>query len=614
MLNVALNHSNKKFMVTLDTAHPCYDRVYILIRSLLSSVETKLGWILNYDDLCYFKELLQISGLRQQGQTIDVEAFEWLQYLQKVEADRATIKAGADNERIKTLLETKLKSPLFEDQLAGVAYLVNLKRVGLFDAMGTGKSLQSLSASLYLDSRKTLIVAPKNVLPGFQKEVQKHTHKKAVVVPSGRDAALGFLRKLPNNWDYLLVHPENLIGSKKNQIYSPILLHLISMPWDMIIIDEFHKYKNIEAQRSQCILKLAIEARTQEKEMPRMIMMTGTPVPESPTNAYMFLKITNFGGLPPAVRFEHFFTIRENVEIYVRKKKGSQEKGAQKRMVTKITGYRNLDFLKTMIDRRSIRRTKEDLKGFPDKLATIRDIFLSGKQADLYRSLQGQLIKSLPDESKVNLIRILENDPVAIRMRQLLNHPAMIGESADSAKYDELESLLEELFADPMQKALVWTEYRKGVELLYDRFNALWGVQKIYGGVEITHNLIDRFEAADGPRIAAVIPAKGGEGLDFLARARTSFYIDRPYSATLYTQSLDRIHRRVMQKANMSWLDNMKLQPANLIFLDAVGTIDEIVRASLDFKQDLSDALLIEEHKLVDMGRNDLLDMLRHRG
>ncbi len=599
MLNIALS-DNKRFIVQLDQDHPQYERAYILVRSLLTSFEVKPHeWVMNYDDVLWLKEKLNESGLRDVGKTITLEASEWLTYLNKCEAYNVWLKDGGKNEETRHLLRGQLKHDLYEDQLTAVSYLLENKRVGLFDSMGAGKSLISLATFIGLGLKKLLVVCPKGVIPGFARDVVKHTHLKAVALPAGRKTALKYLKNnAKGDWDVLFVHPENLVGTKNNK-FGPVLLSLLDLRWDMIIVDEFHKFKNIGAKRSQCVVRLLTEARDASGGVSRALPMTGTPISESPTNAYVFLKLSNYGKLPHVMRFENYFTVKQTVDYGA---KGSH---------SKIVGYKNLDFLKVMLERRSIRRTKKDLKGFPEKIFMTRDIYLTGRQEALYKAFKGELLASLPQTSKLNLVKILESNSAAIRMRQCLNHPSFLDEPGESAKFEELDSMLEELFTDPEAKAIVWTEYRHGVDLLYDYFNEKWGVVKVYGGVDIDDALIDRFEGGDRPRVAAAIPAKGGEGLDFLARARTAFYIDRPYSFTLYSQSLDRIHRRVSTSKNMTTVERIRAQPATIIFMDAVGTIDEWVRMLLGNKEDLAEALLTSDEQLIEVGKAELIKMLR---
>jgi len=78
----------------------------------------------------------------------------------------------------------------------------------------------------------------------------------------------------------------------------------------------------------------------------------------------------------------------------------------------------------------------------------------------------------------------------------------------------------------------------------------------------------------------------------------------------LFRQSLDRIHRRTSAQPKTQ-LEAIRAQPATLIFLDAVKTIDELVRNCLSRKQDMAEALTTSDTELVEMGRADLIKALR---
>ena len=472
------------------------------------------------------------------------------------------------------------------------------------DFILTHNTMQSLGAvaALQNEVRKVLVICPKSVISGFSREVSKHTYLKSAVIPPGKKTSLDFLQKnLDGDWNLLLVHPENLIqsGGKKSEIYGPVTKLLKTIPFDMIIVDEWHQYKNLDAKRTKCVLSILNEVRTRQGKLARCILMTGTPISESPVNAYATLKVLTNRAMPHIKRFENYFTVKKDVTY------------GSKGTFSKIVGYKNLAELKSRIERVSIRRTKDDLTGFPDKIFVTRDVELSGRQKDLYKTVCGELVASLPKSSKINLAEFFSGNANTVRLRQLMNHPLFLNEDCDSAKYDEIDNILEELFADPEQKVVVWSEYRKAIDLIYDRWNKRYGVVKIYGGVELDEDLAKRFEEDDKPRIAACIPAKAGTGVDFLARARTSIYIDRPYSLNLYQQSLDRIHRRVKTVGDLSSLDRIRSQPATLIFLDIPNSLDELVKDRLMVKQNVSDAIMTSDSKLVDLGRADLLKYLR---
>jgi SNF2 family DNA or RNA helicase len=328
--------------------------------------------------------------------------------------------------------------------------------------------------------------------------------------------------------------------------------------------------------------------------------MTGTPVSESPLNAYVLLKIMNYGKVPHISRFDNHFVIKQLVEY--------GHKGSH----LKVVGYRCLDELKMRLERVSIRRSKAEMTGFPPLTQIIREVTLAGQQLALYSVLCGELRRDLPKEGLINVQKFLGGNENAIRLRQCLNHPSILGGEGDSAKYLELDDILEELLADPEQKVVIWTEFRAAVDLLFDRYNEQYGAVKLYGGVnnKELEKMSLAFESTGRPRVVVAIPAKAGEGTDWLASARTAIYIDRPASLVLYQQSMDRIHRRVETK-NPTALDLRRSQPATIIFLDVLNSVDILNKDRLIGKQDIAEAVTTSDEKLIEMGREDLLKYLQ---
>lgn len=602
MLEIGIR-DNRQLVVTLNPQHLNYGRAFIVVRGLLSAREFDDNVFgISYDDFLVLKKNLDAIGLTD-DRTVTDDAWRWIAYLQSRDEWLDGLKRGSENDKILRVIEPRLKSFPYEDQVSAISFLYNMRRAGLFDEMGVGKSLESLGAVVALmeSVKRTLIVCPNTVRMGFEGEIRKHTHLRPICVPSGRKLALKFIKDQEKGpWDVMLIHPENLVSGDKVSIQGDILRLLKAMPWDLIIVDEFHQYKNLSAKRTKCVLSLLSEAKDREGKKPRAILMTGTPISESPLNAYVALKILNFDKVPHIAKFENHFTIKQEVDY----------KSRGKHM--KIVGYKHLDELKAMLERVSIRRTKADMRGFPDRIFQTRDVFLSGKQEALYRHICGELVAELPRGSKVNLQNFLSNNTKTLRLRQIMNAPELLGEEGSSAKYEELDTVLDEILTDPEAKVVVWTEFRAAVDLLYDRYNSEYGAVKIYGGVTDAElrTIRDRFENDPEPRVAVCIPAKAGTGVDFLARARTAIYVDRPYSYTLYKQSLDRIHRRVVANST-NRLDVIRAKPASILFLDVVESVDWLIRDKLVAKADVADALTIENEKLLELGREDLLLYLK---
>jgi len=582
MIDVTLK--GRSIVVALNSVHPDYNKARIIVRALLTSHEFSSDkFIVSYDDLGFLRNKLDMAGLVD-GRTINDEALSWIKQIQSKHVRNEDIKNGVHNEHVKKLLEGKIKTTPYEDQIPAISYIINNRRVGIFDTMGYGKTPESLMATVALGAavRKTLVICPLSVIIGFKREVFKHTYLESVVIPSGRKEALSFLKNnVDGDWDCMFVHPENLIISSKSKVkyMSEVTKILKSMTWDQTIIDEFHMYKNWTAKRTRCVAAIINESRDRNGELPRVVLMTGTPVSENPNSSYVALNILNNDSMPHISRFDHHFCDKRVVPYKARSKDGT----IKEVNVKKLVGYKNLDELRSMIEKISIRRTKSDVKGFPEQTTVIRDVILNGKQLSLYKALCNKIVNELPKSSAINISSFLESKTSALRLRQLINHPSLIGESGDSAKYKELDYVLEELLADREQKVVIWTEWRAAVELLHERYNKEYGVSKIYGGVgnDELELIRDRFENDDDLRVVVSIPAKGGTGLDFLARARTAIYVDRPRSFILYNQSLDRICRRVPPGGNLSKLDEIRAKPATLMFLDVINSLDGMIREEL---------------------------------
>ena len=596
--------------VQMDPYHPAYQVLNIIVRSLLSArALDENTWIISYSDLQRLRKNLDMSGLTE-GRYVTEDAFSLVSWIHDQREKNIQLKKGSANEQIKQALAGKLKTPLYEDQFPAIAYAVRNRRSGIFDDMGTGKSLEALASVVFLGSevRKTLLVSPYTVQIGFMRQIREHTHLKGLSVPNGREQALEFLKvNKYGDWDILLVHPENLISTPKSKVGWGILNLLADMTWDLILVDEFHMYQSLSAKRTHSVLSLLNDTRDRAGVRPRAILMTGTPVSESPLNAYVALKALSLEHLPNITRFEDHFIVKKKVTFTKTDKKTGKKQIIE---TMKVTGYKNLDELKELIESVSIRRTKEDLKGFPDRVLMIRDVVLEGQQLKLYRALCHEVAAGLDPSSQLNMEKFFESNKT-LRLRQLMNHPALLGEEGDSAKYQECDSILEEVLADPEAKVLIWTEYRAAVDLLYERYKDTYGAVRIYGGVDNKQleQIQEEFENNARPRVAVCIPAKAGTGVDFLARARTAIYIDRPYKQVHLKQSLDRIHRRVSAEKKTR-LDVIRSMPATCIFLDVVDSLDVLIRDRSVVKQNLVDALTVSDEKLIQLGRSDVLKFL----
>lgn len=334
---------------------------------------------------------------------------------------------------------------------------------------------------------------------------------------------------------------------------------------------------------------------------PRIYLATGTPVSESPNNAFPVLKLLapeRVSGIARS-RWDQHFVIRS----------GGQYGGGR------AASYSNLEELKRTLEALSVRRLKADVRGMPTRTEDTRDCEATADQSDHYREILRGILAEIEGNPKwANTLDIA--CVKLLRARQVLNHPGILGLSGDSGKHRELDNIIEEVLSTPSAKIVLWTEWNAAVDLLAKRY-AEYGVLTIDQRTSQDDLAkMDRTFDLDDNRVIISTPSKGGTGIDFMSRARTAVYLEKTYSLVNHRQSIDRIVRRVPDDSpsdtpDQRFVKRIKRSPATVIYLNVPGSVDGVVDFVLRKKLDLGDALLQSDEVLISSGRDDLIKMLR---
>lgn len=564
-------------------------------------------WSLTWPDLISLRHFLDDNAIN--GRTADDDAMAW------VEAERDA-DTRMDNIRTGTVVLPKLPlitAKLYPDQLNGVAFMLAVRSGINADEMGLGKTITTLAAYSLLRTKgepgPLLVICPNAVKAGWLKEISKHTKLTVTVIGNGAESIMDdFHRFLKKPTDVLVVHYQALLPTAKdkevrkkvNIVWGMLTDALVNVRWAAVALDEAHQVKNLTTARGVTALHLTTTVKNPSGSAPRIWLLTGTPVAETPTEGWVMLQYVDPASVPSYHRFFAHFAVQEDKVI-----------GRGGRTVKAVVGYRRLGDLKAVLHRRMIRRMKIEMKGLPDKIEHYRDVEMTAQQAKVYRMIRNEVKAELKGEISFGDALVK-----TVRLRQALNNVALIERagvkgSDSSGKYEALDDIVEEVLADPLQKIVIWTEFREAVKLLAARY-AQYGVIQLIGGVtqEELQSHGQNFDTSSD-RVVISIPAFGGTGVDFLSRARTAVYVEPPYSTVLYRQSVDRIHRRLNPTSNPTEIDRVKASPANIIFLRCNGTVDDMVFDRILTKADMVDAVLIEDEKLVNFKREDLLAYLR---
>ena len=165
-------------------------------------------------------------------------------------------------------------------QIKGKDWLIS-KDLGIMaDDMGLGKTVQTIKAieTLLINSEinKTLVVAPVNLIKNWYREIQKWSPKLKVKIlkPSKKDFELEWIKAYEKN-HILLTNYEQL--RNESSIFE-------SMLFDILVIDEAHKIKNLSTAISKGVFRVK-----------RNIFwaLTGTPIENTPKDLASLLLQAN---------------------------------------------------------------------------------------------------------------------------------------------------------------------------------------------------------------------------------------------------------------------------------------------------------------------------------
>ncbi len=167
-------------------------------------------------------------------------------------------------------------------------------------------------------------------------------------------------------------------------------------------------------------------------------------------------------------------------------------------------------------------------------------------------------------------------------MRMSCNSTYLLNQETDhGVKADELAALLDDLFADPEAKAVVFSQWTRTHDIVIRRLEAHGlGYVSFHGGVpsEKRPALIERFR--DDPTCRVFLSTDAGStGLN-LQHASTLVNMDLPWNPAILEQRIARIHRMGQKR------------PVRIINFVAKGTIEEGMLSVLAFKRSLSAGIL----------------------
>jgi superfamily II DNA or RNA helicase len=437
-------------------------------------------------------------------------------------------------------------------QRSGVDWLCLLRDAGLgallADDMGLGKTLQALCAV----RGRTLVVAPTSVLHNWAQEIERFRpglswalyHGPGRSLDPGVDVTI-------TSYAILRLDADKLAAER----------------WDTAILDEAQAIKNPDSKVARAAYRLEADFR---------VTLSGTPVENRLDELWSQFHFINRGLLGSRRDFEERYA----------KPIGAGATEAAERLRARVRPF-------------VLRRLKNEVAPeLPPRTEIVLRATLDESERDTYDAVRAATSRDVVDvlASGSGVLAALE---ALLRLRQAACHPALLpGQVAESSsKVELLLELVDEAIAEG-HKMLVFSQWTSLLDLVEPHLRgAGFAFARIDGSTRDRGDVVDRFQAPDGPPILLASLKAGGVGLNLTA-ADHVFILDPWWNPFVEDQAADRAHRIGQDR------------PVSIYRLVAADTVEERVLALQEKKREIAEAALGTADRATALTRDDLLALL----
>ncbi len=400
----------------------------------------------------------------------------------------------------------------FAHQKTTAAFLSQNPRCFCLNEMGLGKSASALWAADYLMEQrlvqKVLIVSPLSTLERvWRNEVfDVLMHRTAVVLHGSREKRLDLLN---TDWEFAVI---NFDGLK-------IIADEVKKRKDinLVIVDEASNgYRNGSTARYKTFKKML-------QPWMRLWLMTGTPCPNAPTDAWAMAKLVNPKNVP-----EYFGSFQRMTMHQV----------TQYKWQPNHEGYK----LAYAAMQPGIRFRKEDCLDLPPVTWQKRDCELTQQQKDMYKEMH----VLMETEAKQTTITAVNAADKINKLRQVLCgciKDTLTGEYIELDYSPRLDVLLE-CIEEAGAKVIVIVPFKGIVQSLAQKVGKKYTCAVLNGDVSIKkrNEIIQAFKETPDPHVLLCHPKVMSHGLT-LTEADTMIFYAPIYSNDEAQQVVERINR-----------------------------------------------------------------------
>ena len=442
---------------------------------------------------------------------------------------------------------------------------------------------------------RTLVFCPPRVVPNWKVEFGIHSKfaQEQIILLQGSG------RRRLSQFTDASAAGAHIFVTNYEALLMPDLFRAFAL-WkpQFIIYDESHRLKEPGAKRSRLAEQLAnptekVGKKSVPRDPPCKLILTGSPVLNSPKDIYQQFKILDggetFSYYDYRTRQMEPLSYRGFMQTYfVDRNAGMPKQKYFPKWELKTWEQDRFDAMKEIsekISKKAMRIKRVDCLVLPPTSNVLIDVEMSQEQKRIYNEMKQHFIteyKSHPVVAKMALtktIRLLQITSGFVRAEDTQQEIYL-----DSIpKQDALQELLEDIL--PTGKALVWSVFKENYRQIREVCERL-GVEYVEVHGEISSSQQDknvkRFQTDDNVRVFIGHPESGGEGINLVQAPYNIFYsrnhsLKHSIQASARNQSADSKHERTVRYD-----------------IVARGTLDQLVAELVIDKENMAEEVYAE--------------------
>jgi SWI/SNF-related matrix-associated actin-dependent regulator 1 of chromatin subfamily A len=444
--------------------------------------------------------------------------------------------------------------PPMEHQKIAIEKLLANNKFILADDMGLGKTTAAVIASMESGAKKVLIVCPASLKINWDREIKNYTDRKVLIVEG---------RKWGSTFDYYIINYDilkNYHTTEKSEDSDDYKL-LVNEKFDLAIVDEAHYVSNSTANRTR-LLNDVLET------IPRVWLLTGTPMTSRPINYFNLLKIVDS---PLAL----------NWQAYVRRYCKGYQFTVGNRKVWNTSGASNLDELRERTKSYVLRRMKTDILDLPEKIVTPVFVELSSKMYD----------EELEEFTRISNDK-KDNETISVTLNRLMKIRQLIAYEKIPYTCEIIDKCL-----DQGKKVIVFTNFTMSLDMLHEKYKKNSVILNGSMSKEKKQESVDRFQNEDKVKIFISNIVAGGIGITLTA-GEVVIMNDLSFVPAHHSQAEDRAYRYGQQNSVLVYYPVFENTVEKIIYnilQKKKGIIDQVMgdgEYSESFSKDLLKSLL----------------------